>query len=222
MIVATVVFQSWRYMPDFGALGLSQYGNMIAAKAVLLAVIVVIAAGNRGALKDFRYALAEGADREDEASVDEDVARSSRSLLRGMTGELVIVLGIVSATVVLAGTSPPHAVATGQGMSVTATTSDKKYDVVMDVAPLRTGPNEIHITVATPTGVAPPTKNISVSLEQPAHDIHDLKQRLLILGPGHVQTIGMNLAFPDHWNVVVTIRADEFNESTAVIPIDIP
>lgn len=227
-IVGTGIFQAWRMLPDLEALGSSRYGNMIAVKAVLLGVIVVIAAGNRGALKDLRWALSEAADLDsdvesvEEADLRRDIAKRSRSLMRGMTAELIIVLGIVSTTVVLAGTSPPHEAVTGQGTSVTATTSDQKYDVVMDIAPLRVGPNEIHITVASPSGVAPPTKSIRVSLEQPAHDIRNLAQRLLILGPGHVQTIGAHLAFPDRWNVIVTIRVDEFSESTAVIPIDIP
>lgn len=219
VIVGTGAFQVWRLMPNLEEIGTSRFGNLIAAKVVMLAVIVVIAAGNRGMLKDLQVSLA---DLDGNADAESVIERSSRSVRRGITAELVIASVIFGATVVLAGTPPPAEGVAAQGTSLHAETSDGKYQVDLDIAPLRVGPNEIHITAATPTGVAPPARSISVVLEQPSRDIRGLEQRLFILGPGHVKSIGTDLAFPDTWNAVVTVRTDEFTESTAVLQFDVP
>ncbi len=228
LIVATGAFQTWRLLPDLTALGTERFGQMISVKVILLAVIVVIAAGNRGALVDLRDGL-HGQEEPDQAADETsglgsgaNTERSSRLLRRGMIGELVVVVGIIAATVVLGGSSPNATKEEVRGASYTESTSDGTYEVTLDITSLRTGPAELHITVSGKNGTIPPAQQISVSLRQPAKQIENFDQRLLILGPGHVQTVGTQFNAGGVWNVLVTIQTTEFSASTAVIPVDIP
>jgi copper transport protein len=90
------------------------------------------------------------------------------------------------------------------------------------VAPAVLGPNAIDLSLTTPDGKPYTPAQVEASLYFPAQGIGPLTVNLTRIGPGRYHAT-RTVAFTaiGHWQLLVTVRSDAFDETTVVIPVTI-
>jgi copper transport protein len=90
------------------------------------------------------------------------------------------------------------------------------------VAPARLGSNAIDLVLSTPDGRPYTAAQVEASLYFPARKIGPLPVRLARTGPGRYHaTQAAAFTAAGHWQLLVTVRADAFDETTVTIPVTI-
>ena len=209
VLLATGVVQSILQLDSLSDLVDSGYGRVILAKAALLAILVALGARNRASLRRLGARLSEG----------RSPAGAGVELRRAIRAEVALIGAVLTATAVLAATSPP---AVGEGpFSGSAELGPANLELTVD--PARRGSNQIHLylfdsaTGAQFEGI----KELGVTAALPDAGVTALEQEVRPSGPGHYVVRGAELAIAGDWELEVTVRISAFDqyETTFEVPV---
>lgn len=223
-LVVTGVYQGWREVGTIPALWHTSYGQLLVAKVSAFTVLLCVGYLSRAVVQR-RYVMpvAHALTSTDTAgSADPrpgDAARLMSRLRRSVGFEVLIAASVLAVTAVLIAQPPARAtysepydetLALGQGNTVQ-----------VEVDPATTGPNELHVYVFDTSGQALDPLDLTVEADAPSDEIGPTPVRLDDLGTGHF--VGSELSLPQAgtWQLRISVRTSEFEESsvTARVPV---
>lgn len=212
IIVATGVFQSVRQVGSVDALTGTIYGRLLAAKIVVFAVMVALAAASRAWVRR-RYTSGRTSEL---AVVSGSSVISLRKSVAGETATAVIVLALTALLV----NAIPGRTALALPVSTEIEASDELLiDVTID--PAKAGPLELHFYTLSPAGLPLDVEEVTAVLELPDRDIGPLKAPLVRAGPNHFAAYGFDVPIAGDWTLTVTARTSDVDQDSATTEIRI-
>jgi copper transport protein len=210
-IALTGVLQAYIDVRSLHALLHSAYGALILVKTVLLLALIAVGWVNRRrVIPGLTRLLADG------------LAPGAVGVLarRTMRGELALMLGVLAVTAALVGYAPPVDVASGP---FSASTTLGAAELEMTVEPARIGPNTIHLYLIDARTGSPftATRELVAKALLPAKGIGPLALTVNAAGPGHYVLSSADLSPGGTWEIQITDRVSEFEESTRSIRVPI-
>jgi copper transport protein len=188
------------------------YGQLILAKIVLLAVIVVVAAQARRWVARTYSTGRPGSS----AIVDEDDERAvGKRLRRGVLIELGVAVAVVAIASVLVQSTPARNATAGADTSgpYSVTLTNALYQLQVDIEPLATGLNTLHLYAYTPTGAPIKVLEWHATAALPAQGIEPVDIPLVVLTDNHVsgQVAMLNAGA---WTLRFTLRTSELDQAS--------
>jgi copper transport protein len=149
---------------------------------------------------------------------------SMRDLRLSVVAEVGVVALVLAATAILVNT------ATGRESYTPPVNAVEQFDTggpggtgTVDVAvtPARLGGNQVTMTFDTPAGRAFAPAGVQAALLLPARNIGPLPVALTPAGPGRYQASAATFTFTGQWQLRITVRSDDFDETTIVVPVTV-
>lgn len=175
--VVTGVVQSLHLLPSVKSAADTEYGRLLIAKVVLVAITIVIGAAARKKLQ----------------------VSDATNIKRHVRRESVIVLVVVALTSLMVGTSPTKSAnAVPKSFSITMV----QQDVVADfsINPSKKGPAEVHAIFTPPGGNLKPVVDAKLVISLPSRDIPNIPLELVEIGPNHWSGV-IELPFAGEWTL---------------------
>ena len=148
-------------------------------------------------------------------------------LRRSVAAETAIALIVLAATAILV-TSIPGRNAAGLSsqpgstdVSLPFNTGTAAGTVLVVVEPGKIGPNQTHLLIENTKGAPYDPVQVSVSYALPARNIGPINSKVVANGPGHYIDQPALLTFTGQWQVSITIRSDDFDETTVRVPFNV-
>jgi copper transport protein len=185
----------------------TRYGVLVLVKVGLLLAVLAVAAVSRQVVWRTRAQGAKGAP-------PAAVGRLRRTVLVEVIGA-VVVIGVAAA---LVQTTPARtqlaAGSTGTTNGIYSTTlTSPLYQLQLDIEPVQTGPNDIHLYAYTPQGVPLKVLEWKVNAALPAQGIEPIDAVLTGVTDSH--EIGqVTLPVAGEWTFSFTLRTTEIDEAT--------
>jgi copper transport protein len=244
VLAASGGYEAWRLVGSWGALFGTGYGVLVLVKIAGMGVLIGLgylarrfvhrrllpaAASEVPAPALVPAAVgpgsAHGASPAD-AGADDAPPRlpSMRALRISVTIEVAVVAVVLAATAILVSTptgresyAPPVNASSafdtgGPGGAGTLRTS---------VTPARLGPDQVELTLIAPAGQPCRPAEVRASLYFPARDLGPIPVALTGTGPGRYRAATASFGFTGQWQLRVTIRSDDFDETTVIIPVTV-
>ena len=189
------------------------FGRALLVKTGLLALLVGAGALQRRRILPALRAHAEGG---------EAPGGAGRLLHRALRAEVVLVLGALAVSAILAGSPPPRAAAATSGpFSADVAIGPQQLQITVD--PALAGANEVHLYLLDARTGAPfmGSKELRVTAALPVKAIGPLRLDARPAGPGHWVVAGAPLAPAGAWRVTVTNRVTEFDEYEAKVEVPV-
>jgi copper transport protein len=177
----------------------TRYGNLIAAKSVLAAALVALAARNRYVLLPALENAASGA---------------PSTLRRAIAAELMLIAVVVGLTAVLVQT-PPRTTFIEKQLAAGSRSA------ILTVTPGLPGSNEIRVLFRDAGGHAYDPAEAALEISNAGAGVEVITRRLLRAGPGSYRYRGGELAFPGSWRVSVRARISDFESADMAATLDI-
>lgn len=214
-LVLSGVTNGWRQIGAVTAFVDSTYGRLLATKAIVFGIVLVVAAAARLTL------------RSEEASGLPPPANSVRRaqhpqarLAKIVTIEALGALTILGVTSVLVGASPPIGPGSSAAVaSATATVGDRVAQV--DLLPAVTGGTTMHVSITSPRGGLDRADEILVTAEIPTRGVGPISIATLVAGPNHVTSTNANFPFPGAWIITVIARYGEFDQVVFDVQVEV-
>jgi copper transport protein len=149
---------------------------------------------------------------------------SMRDLRLSVTAEVGVVALVLAATAILVATPtgresyapPAHA---AEQFDTGGPDGTGTADVT--VTPARLGSNQVTMTFGAPAGRAFLPAQVQAALFLPARDIGPLPVTLTPAGPGRYRASAATFTFTGQWQLRITIRSDDFDETTVMVPVTV-
>ncbi len=93
--------------------------------------------------------------------------------------------------------------------------------VHVSVIPARLGPNQLRLDVTDASGRPYTPAEIDAAFTLPARGIGPLPDELTDDGGGHYVGRPETLGFTGQWTLAVTVRSDDFDETTVTVPVPV-
>jgi copper transport protein len=209
-LIATGSYQSWRQLGSWSAFGSTDYGRLLLVKLGVFALMLLVALWSHQAARDRVFW--------------NRVPRTS-TLRRSVLVEAALGAVILGVTALLVNAEP--------GRTATAAPPGPvhrvfRYDtggpngrgqLVVDIEPAAAGPNTVRVTVEDADG-AP-------------HDVAELRSTLTVrqlgpfsvalqhTGPGEYVAQAVQLPYSGTWQLRVTVRTSDIDETTVANPINV-
>nr|WP_283251655.1 copper resistance protein CopC [Aeromicrobium duanguangcaii] len=211
-LVAAGIVLYWRVADSLPALWQTGYGRAVLVKALLLLPVVAVAAWNRFVLVR-RLAGREAGD-------------ATTVLRRTVTFEVLVVVGVLMATGVLVGQTPPARadtivtdVSTVQRLELDL---DDSHRVTVVVTPARRGTNAIQVSLTDSDGAVVDVADAPrLQLALAEAEVGPLNRTLTKTRAGHWQTTA-DLPLAGAWRVSVAVRIDRYTEPVVSGEVEIP
>lgn len=189
VVVITGVVQAANHLDGAGEILSTDYGRILLAKVVIVAVLVLAGAAARQRIID--------------GSITPIV-----SILRF---DVVLVVAVMALTSVLVGTPPGPG---GNPADRTFSSTQIQGDVLLDltVVPAVVGAAEVHVILAPPGGALAPVTDATVQFSLPERDIPAVPVSMIELGPNHWTGI-VQFPYPGSWRINVQVE----NEPGSII-----
>jgi copper transport protein len=167
--------------------------------------------------------LPPGGGQPDDAARDPRVP-SMRDLRLSVTAEVGVVALVLAATAILVST------ATGRESYAPPVNAVEQFDtgapngagtVDVIVTPARLGGNQVTMTFDTPAGRAFVPAQVQAALVLPARNLGPLPVALTPAGPGRYRASAATFTFTGQWQLLVTVRSDDFDETTVVVKVNV-
>ncbi|MGH3782100.1 MAG: copper resistance protein CopC [Pseudonocardiaceae bacterium] len=211
-LIGTGSYQSWRQLGGWAAFGSTDYGRLLLVKLGVFALMGLVALRSRKATREWQTVLWHS-------------LPLTSTLRRGVLAEAALGAAVLGVTAMLVNAEPGR----------TATTAPPgpahhviRYDtggrngqgqLIVDIDPAATGPNTVRITVEDPHG-APhevPELHSTLNLRQ----LGPLAVALVHTAPGEYVAQAVQLPYRGTWQLRVTVRTSDIDETTVATPIDI-
>jgi len=210
-ILLTGVVQSLKLLDLPGDLLDSGFGRAVLVKAALLLALIGLGAWQRRRSLPRLRALAAGA-----------AAPGAAGLLlrRALRAELLLIVGVLAATAVLAASSPASRQQAGP---FDTTTAIGPLQLQLTVDPAQVGANAVHLYVIDPRDGSQfrGAREVELSATEADRGIGPIRQTPDLAGPGHWTLAAMPFGVAGSWEVRVTVRVSDFDEydTTVEVPI---
>ncbi len=215
LIVAGLVL-AWQEVGTIDALVSTDYGRMVVAKVVLVAVTVALAAFNRYRL--VRDVARAGLDPSGEG--DDDVVRSWTRLSRVVRAEVVLLVAALAVTSVLVSVTPGRSTVDIAIVDLTIAQDDLLVNLV--VVPAKTGVNSLHIQYSDRSGRAVDApRSLDVSMKLADGSIGPLEVDVIKGGPGHFLADSAQIPVAGLWEITLVGRVSDFESSRTVFSVPI-
>ncbi|MEX1008623.1 MAG: copper resistance protein CopC [Acidimicrobiia bacterium] len=241
-LVITGSFQAWRQVGSFSALRDTDYGNLLIAKLVAFAALIVAAAFSREIVnRRFRMPLP---DNEADVPIEVPVAVGAVSGGRSDVGPPPLTMApgangfddeweegddetevrrlrrsvfveVVIAFVVLAITALLVNAAPARSVQtapISMTLKSGEVWVDVVIAPGVAGGNDIHLTALPVGNTITNVQDMTVQLTRPGADLPPFDVPLRKLGPGHYVASLYDIPYSGGWRMIVRVRLGEANE----------
>ncbi|MDQ2883537.1 MAG: FixH family protein [Actinomycetota bacterium] len=237
VLVATGTYQSWRQLGSWPAFLATDYGRVLLVKLIAVGALLAAAALFRRAVGRMRSRPA--AERQPvgvgvgssasptPAPIDSGAADPTlRHTVLGETAVAVVVLGL---TAVLVNTEPGRTALAAAATHAPTADSTVAYDTggpsgtgTLDVriAPSRTGPNVVDVTVRGARGTPVDLPELDAELSLPDQHLGPLTLTVTREGPGRYRADGQ-IPIAGTWQLALTVRTSDINETTVGLPITI-
>jgi copper transport protein len=211
VIAVTGVVQAYIDVRSLHSLLHSTYGALIIAKTLLLMALIGLGAVNRQRVIPLLRRL---------VAAGQSPAGTGVLARRTMRGELALMLCVFGVTAALISYAPPIDAASGPFSANVALGS---AELEITVEPARVGLNTIHLyLIDAKTGAQfTATKELTAKASLPAKGIGPLTLQVTPAGPGHYILSGAELSPGGTWEVQITDRISEFDESIRSIKVPI-
>jgi copper transport protein len=192
----------------------TRYGVLVLVKVGLLLAVLAVAAVSRQVVRRTRAQGAEGAP-------PAAIGRLRRTVLAEVIGA-VVVIGVAAA---LVQTTPARTQLIGGNVGTTngifsTTLTAPLYQLQLDIEPVQTGPNDIHLYAYTPQGVPLKVLEWKVNAALPAQSIEPIDAVLTEVTDSH--EIGqVTLPAAGEWTFSFTLRTTEIDEATVTTQVKV-
>jgi copper transport protein len=210
LLVATGVAQSIVHLTAFGDLLDTAFGRAILVKVVLLGGIVALGALNqRRLLPRLRRLAADGG----------PPGRPGRALRDAIRAEVVLATAILGATAALVSYAPASA---GDGVLAESLTVGPAR-AELTVAPLRAGPQEVHLYLFDARTGAPlrALDEVTLTVALPDKDVGPLEVDLRRAGPGHFTTTAAPVSPAGDWELSLRLRTNRLDVHRVTVPVKV-
>ncbi|WP_151772136.1 copper resistance CopC/CopD family protein [Streptomyces abyssomicinicus] len=220
LLVVTGLYQSWRQVGSPTALLETRYGRLLLLKVAGVALLLAVGALSRrwtGRLA----AAPEGTSQDPSGAASGKGAL--RALRRSVLVEAALGLGIVVVTTALTATGParsglPPTTAASAPMSMTLAFDTGgpggAGDVGVVVDPGAAGPNALHLSVTGPDGDMLDVPELKAAFTSPSADIGPLVVPLRRVSEGHWTVADFHLPAAGAWEMTLTVRTSDFDQTT--------
>jgi copper transport protein len=224
ILIGTGSYQSWRQLGSWAAFVSTDYGRLLLVKLGVVALLLGIAALSRSWVTRHRRAPA-GASAAWRSS---PVVSTLRHVLgRSVLGEAALGVLVLSVTALLVNAEP--------GRAATAAPLGPAHHVVrydtggpggqgrltVDVDPAATGPDTISVTVEDPTGNPRDVAELTATLALTSRQLGPLPVPLQRTAPGYHVASGVQIPANGTWQLAMTVRTSDIDQTTVTTPIDI-
>ena len=182
----------------------SAYGRTLLVKVAVVMAVVAVASQSR------RIARHAG-------------GVAGRALVRAVRFELVLIAVVIAITAGLVDATPPRVAAAASGPLVIEETIGN-HVVEISVDPARAGPVDLHVTlfeVGSFTTVQNRVDEVRAELSEPDQGVGPLAVKLLRGGPAHFISSDLVIPVKGKWNLTVTVRIGEFDETRGTVSLEI-
>jgi copper transport protein len=162
-------------------------------------------------------------------SVDDQPAAAppstTQALRRTVLVEVVGAVVVVGVASVLVQTTPARTQAaadrgTGQTGLFSTTLTSPLYQLQLDIEPVQTGPNDMHLFAYTPQGSPQPVLEWKVTAALPAQGIEPIEAVLTPITDSH-DAGQITLPSPGQWTFSFTLRTTEIDEATVTTVVKV-
>ena len=216
VLVGTGTYQSWRQVGSVPALTGTAYGRLLLLK--LLGVAMLIGLGYLARSWIARH-------REDRSPGVTDQAAIS-TLRRSVACEVGLGVCVLALTAALVNAPPARTALTSAAGPVSASATfdtggpGGSGTVQVTVDPAKTGADTVHLYTLGPNGKQEQVLQVQASFTLASHALGPLPVTLRNAGAGHL--IGnASLPIAGTWRLAVTVRTDDVDETTVLIPVAI-
>lgn len=189
----------------------TQYGRLLAAKVLLVAAMLGLAALNR-----WRFS----------PLLARDPAASAR-LGRSIRAEAVLGLAVLGLTATLTSGPPPagpaqrHAAHREAEEAWRSTAQAGPYRLALRVLPARAGENAVEVAVAGPDGAPAGMRRVVLVLSNPGLGIEGIGRAMEEAGPGLYRYRGPDLIAPGSWRLAVELLVGDFEKRRAEVELPV-
>jgi copper transport protein len=209
VIIVTGSFQTWRDTGHWAALVHTTYGLLILAKIAGLLMLMGLGYAARGAIANFLV------ERSSVAQAGDATARALRRLRGGVAFEVLVAVAVLGLTAVLVNTATgSEAYTPVASTSQTFDTGTVRGSVTIVVKPATLGPQTVDIAVTDSHQRPYQPAEVEASLTLPERSIGPLPLHVSSEGGGRYHTAPAPVGIAGAWIVSVTIRSDDFDETT--------
>jgi copper transport protein len=157
---------------------------------------------------------------------DPDAGLAHRAALHGLRRTVAVEAGlavaILAVSSLLVESEPGRTVATGPtDVTVQFNTGTASGSVLVYVSPAALGLNQAHMYLSDAKGLPYDPAQVTADFVLPAQNLGPLPLTVEQDGPGHYLDVPVVLNFRGTWELEITIRSDNFDETTIRVPVNI-
>ncbi|MBS2963895.1 copper resistance protein CopC/CopD [Actinocrinis puniceicyclus] len=150
-----------------------------------------------------------------------------RRLRRSVAAESAVVLVVLAVTAVVVASVPGRG-ANGLSNQPGSTDISLPFDtgtasgtMLVLVEPGKVGPNQTHVLIENTKGEPYSPVAVSIAYSLPARKLGPIDAKVIATGPGHYIDQSVVLSVAGQWQVSITIRSDDFDETTVRVPVPV-
>jgi copper transport protein len=221
-LVVSGVYQAWRNVGSWSALSGTPYGRLVVLKVGGLCILI----GLGWMARDWIRRTTEHTGRVAVAEARRiDAAGLLSRLRRSVALEAAVALIVLALSSVLVESLPGRTAESELSGPTQATVAFNTGTVTgtleVYVGPGTEGPNQTHLYLDNAKGLPYDAAQITVEFTLPADNLGPITATVVHDGPGHYVDRALAMTFPGTWTLSVTIRSDNFDETTVSVPVKI-
>ena len=221
-LVVSGVYQAWRNVGSWAALSNTSYGHLVVLKIGGLCVLI----GLGWMARDW---IRRTLDHTGRVAVPQAQRVDAPGLLarlrRSVALEAAVALVVLAFSSVLVESLPGRTAETEINgpteTTVAFNTGTVSGTLEVYVGPGTEGANQTHLYLDNAKGLPYDAAQIIVAFTLPADNLGPLTATVVHDGPGHYVDQPLDMTFPGTWTLSVTIRSDNFDETTVTVPVKI-
>ncbi|HEX4099084.1 MAG TPA: copper resistance protein CopC [Pseudonocardiaceae bacterium] len=217
-LIGTGSYQSWRQLGGWAAFGSTDYGRLLLVKLGVFALLLCVA------LRSCRATQSSRAAREWQTVLWHSTPLTSK-LRRSVLAEAALGAVVLAVTAILVNAEPGRTATTaplGPAHHVIRYDTggpDGRGQLIVDVDPAATGPNTVRVTVEDPHGAPHDVAELHAALR--LRKLGPFAVALEHPGPGEYAAQAVQLPYSGMWQLGITVRTSDIDETTVATPIDV-
>jgi copper transport protein len=237
VLVGTGTYQSWRQLGSWSAFLATDYGRVLLFKLIAVGALLAAAALSRRAVGQMRsrptaehqpVSVGVGSPASPTPTpIDSGVP--DPMLRHTVLVETAVALVVLGLTAVLVNAEPGRTALAAAATQAPTTDRTITYDTggssgtgTLDIRikPARTGPNVVNVTVRSTRDAAVDLPELDAKLSLPDQHLGPLTLTVTRQGPGRYRADGQ-IPLAGTWQLALTVRTSDINETTVRLPITI-
>lgn len=208
VLAATGVYQGWREVRHWDALFDTDYGRMLIIKSGVFLVLLALGYLARRIL----------------AATSPDLARLRRSVAAEF-GLAIVVLAVTALLVesqpASEGAGAPNAGPARASVPFDTGSANGTGTVNVALQPARVGQDQLTVDVLDKNGTPESVPEVDAALALPTQQLGPIPLKLQSAGPGHYTAPGAVLPMAGTWQVLITVRTTDIDQTTVVLNINV-